>query len=168
MIPPVIFQGDLKLIKMAKKFDRSIADAFATALDETEEWKVEFNLRELVEESFFSIEKARERKASWEQIAEILQGATEDNVEIKADTLRQYYFEALKIRDELAKQKRKKSSKKKTKSVDSTAKSSNLSQQDRQAVDQEISAKLEPQLSASVSSKRESEENTSSFNLRPS
>ena len=168
MIPPVIFQGDLKLIKMAKKFDRSSADAFATALDETEEWKVEFNLRELVEESFFSIEKARERKASWEQIAEILQGATGNNVEIKADTLRQYYFEALKIRDELAKQKRKKSSKRKTKSVDSTAKSSNLSQQDRQAVDQEIPAKLEPQPSASVSANRESEENTSSFNLRPS
>lgn len=153
---------------MAKKFDRSIADAFATALDETEEWKVEFNLRELVEDSFFSIEKARERKASWEQIAKILQNATGDNVEIKADTLRQYYFEALKIRDELAKQKRKKSSKKKTNSVNSTAKPRNPSQSNRQTVDQEIPTELEPQPSASVSSTRESEVNASSFNLRPS
>ncbi len=153
---------------MAKKFDRSIAVAFATALDETEEWKVEFNLRELVEDSFFSIENARERKASWEQIAKILQNATGDNVEIKADTLRQYYFEALKIRDELAKQKRKKSSKKKTKSVDSTAKASKQNQQNRQIVDQEIPAELEPEPSTNVSATRESEGNASSFNLRPS
>ena len=169
---------------MAKKFDRSVADAFSTALDETEEWKVEFNLRELVEESFFSIEKARERRASWEQIAEILQKTIGDKAEIKSDTLRQYYFDALKIKDELAKTKRKKASKRKGKTVDTSANSSSTPPQaaseNCEAVEIKPNAEIESTASKlsrimrqndSVKDRDDahgSKEKPSSFNLRSS
>ena len=73
---------------MAKRIKRSFADTFSAALEETGEWQVDFNLRELVEDSFFSIEKARDRKANWQQIAELLQTIIGDKIEIKPDTLR--------------------------------------------------------------------------------
>ena len=184
MASVVTSQRDLKIIKMAKKFNRSIADAFTTALDETEEWKVEFNLRELVEESFFSIEKARERKASWEQIAEILQKTIGGEAEIKSDTLRQYYFDALKIKDELAKTKRKKASKRKGKTVTTSAKSSGTlpktSSEKRETIEIKTNAETEDTASKLSHIMRqnepakdgddahESREKPSSFNLRPS
>lgn len=152
---------------MAKRINRSIADAFSAALDETEEWKVDFNLRELVEDSFFSIEKARERKATWEQIAEILQNAVGDNVEIKADTLRQYYFEALKNKEELTKRKRKKSGKRKNSSV-KTSESANKSDRRNLTKDEKSLDTPEIKADTNVSHTRESGDTPSSFNLRSS
>lgn len=97
---------------MAKKINREIPDAFSRALDESDVWESSINLRELIEDTFFSIEGARKRGAKWEDIASILSAQIGDGVEIKADTLRQYYLDLNKNRDELAKKKRQKSRKK--------------------------------------------------------
>lgn len=106
---------------MAKRINRNFAEAFSTVLEETDEWRSEINLRELIEESFFSIEKAREKKASWEQIATVLQTTIGGEIEIKADTVRQYYFDAAEKRAELAKKKkRQKAAKTRTQAASST------------------------------------------------
>ena len=152
---------------MAKRINRSVSDAFSAALEETEEWKVDFNLRELVEDSFFSIEKARNRGASWEQIADLLQTTIGNEIEIKPDTLRQYYFDALKIKDELAKQKRRKSGKRKKTPV-SISDKSNKSSQNSITKDDKTSDTPQPKADSSVSNTHRSGDTPSSFNLRSS
>lgn len=109
---------------MAKKINRSFADAFSEALEQTEEWQSEINLKKFVEETFFSIECAREKSATWEQIAVVLQKTIGDSIEVKADTVRQYYFDAVSKRKELAKKKRQKASRQRTKSASPSQKSS--------------------------------------------
>lgn len=151
---------------MARRINRSVADAFSAALDETEEWQEELNLRELVESSFFSIEKARDRKATWEQIADVLQKTIGDTVDIKADTIRQYYFEALKNRDELAKERRRKSSKKKRTSAN-TAEHLNTSKQPKRTNGQRLPGNLKSESDSRASRLSETRDLPSSFNLRP-
>lgn len=145
---------------MAIRIDRNFADAFSTALDETDEWQAEINLRELVEDSFFSIEKAREKKATWEQITSVLQKLVGTEVEIKVDTVRQYYFDAIVKKDELAekqKQKAKKARAKKRLSSQNKAATVNSKQSNRH-----VSAEVSTEDSRNGSGEAES-----AFSLRP-
>jgi len=93
---------------MSKRIARNFTDAVSTALEETEDWKSEINLRELIEETFPSIKKARAKKATWEQISAVLQKTLGDEIEVKSDTLRQYYFDAVSKREDLAEKRRQK------------------------------------------------------------
>lgn len=96
---------------MAREIDKNIADAFSAALDEKTDWQTKVNLRKFVEESFFSIERAVKNKATWEQIAETLQVLVGDSFVVKADTVRQYYGDALKKKEELAREKKRRARK---------------------------------------------------------
>ena len=100
------------------KLDRNTLDNFQAALEEVDaSWQTEFNLREVVRESFFLIQRAREYKVSWEKIAEVLQQSSDETVSISPVTIRQYYFEILRNPEEQPKPKRKSKTGRKPKSM---------------------------------------------------
>jgi hypothetical protein len=93
------------------KVSRNVLKTFQTQLDDLEDSpKDTLNLREIIAESFESIQQARQRKYSWQQIADLLQQAVQDSgdsISISASTVRQYFFDIAKVK---GKSTRKKSS----------------------------------------------------------
>ena len=77
---------------MAKKIDISLINKIEEGLNSQEEWQLEVNFHELVKLTFFAIDTAVKRKASWEAIAQSIQESIGSEVEINPNTLRQYYF----------------------------------------------------------------------------
>lgn len=77
------------------KLNKETIGKFQSLLqDENESWKTEFNLHETVEHSFDAITKAKERGASWQQIALTLTNAIgTGEVLVNPNTVRQYYYE---------------------------------------------------------------------------
>ncbi|WP_068819135.1 hypothetical protein [Phormidesmis priestleyi] len=103
---------------MAKLNPESL-ESFQSTLETIDpSWQPNFNLREVVGQSFALIKKARGYKVSWEQLAEILKQSNQSQVSISPATLRQYYFEFAKDPKSLPEKRRKPSSTKK-KSEDS-------------------------------------------------
>ena len=95
------------------KLDRTTLDNFQSALAEVDDsWQTEFNLREVVRDSFFLIKRVRDYKVSWEKIADVLKQSSDGNLSISPVTIRQYFFEISRNPEEQPKSKRKSKSKK--------------------------------------------------------
>lgn len=89
------------------KFTRESVKAFQEKLgiiDET--WQQEMNLRETVLLAFEDIKRARQFKATWKQIADILIEVSETQESISPESIRQYYFDISNHPEQLAQQKR--------------------------------------------------------------
>lgn len=97
---------------MARKVNKTGLENFQSALEEADNFqKTEFSIREVIQESFWQIEKARSLKVPWEQIAKILEDSTNGEIKVSPQTLKQYYSDLAKNPEQLPKQKSKKKGK---------------------------------------------------------
>ena len=98
------------------KLDKNSLDNFMSVLEGVDaSWQTEFNLREVVRESYHLIKRARGYKVSWERIAEVLQQSCEGDQSFSPVTIRQYFFEISKNPAEQPRSKRKSKSSQKSK-----------------------------------------------------